>query len=447
MNLVLIHTHDTGRWIEPYGYAVATPNLMKLAQAGTIFRQCFSAAPTCSPSRAAMLTGMAAHSCGMLGLAHRGFGLSDPHRHAAALLAAQGYETVLCGIQHEAERAGRLPYTRVISADPIEMDRFTEYDGPAWAAYDRANAAAAVEYLKRATGPFFLSFGLFNTHRPFPPSARPAAAAWVAPPAALADTPECRADALEYKASAAIMDECAGRVLEALAAAGRERDTIVAFTSDHGPAFPGLKCSLTDGGLGVALLLRYPGNPAAGRALDAMVSQLDFLPTVFELMGLPRPDHFQGVSLLPLLEGRAARARTELFAEVTYHAAYEPLRCLRTERYKYIRRFDGPRPVPANLDDCPAKDFLVAAGWLETELPEEELYDLALDPAERVNLAARSASAGRLAELRARLADWMKRTGDPLLDGAVALPPGAFANRRDCLSPASPDYEYGRAEP
>lgn len=77
MNILYLHTHDSGRYLQPYGDHVPTPNLMAVAQQGIIFRQCFDAAPTCSPSRAAMLTGMNAHSSGMLGLAHRGFGLND----------------------------------------------------------------------------------------------------------------------------------------------------------------------------------------------------------------------------------------------------------------------------------------------------------------------------------------------------------------------------------
>ena len=76
MNILYLHTHDTGRFIQPYGHAIPTPNLMALAHEGALFRNCFDAAPTCSPSRAAMLTGMNAHASGMIGLAHRGFSLT-----------------------------------------------------------------------------------------------------------------------------------------------------------------------------------------------------------------------------------------------------------------------------------------------------------------------------------------------------------------------------------
>ncbi|WP_082053739.1 sulfatase-like hydrolase/transferase [Gordoniibacillus kamchatkensis] len=72
MNIVLIHTHDTGRFIQPYGYAVSTPNLMRFARESLLFRHAYCAGPTCSPSRAALMTGMVPHSAGMFGLAHLG---------------------------------------------------------------------------------------------------------------------------------------------------------------------------------------------------------------------------------------------------------------------------------------------------------------------------------------------------------------------------------------
>src|SRR3712207_9288111 len=76
-NILYVHSHDTGRCVRPYGYAVRTPNIQRLAEEGVIFRKAFCAAPTCSGSRACLLTGQYAHSNGMVGLAHRGFSLKD----------------------------------------------------------------------------------------------------------------------------------------------------------------------------------------------------------------------------------------------------------------------------------------------------------------------------------------------------------------------------------
>ena len=71
-NVIYLHSHDTGRYVEPYGYAVSTPNIQRLAEQGMLFRQAHNAAPTCSPSRAALLTGMCPHSAGQFGLVNRG---------------------------------------------------------------------------------------------------------------------------------------------------------------------------------------------------------------------------------------------------------------------------------------------------------------------------------------------------------------------------------------
>src|SRR5665811_1616277 len=113
-NILYLHSHDTGRYIQPYGYGLRSPNLQRLAETGVTFRQAFCAAPTCSPSRASLLTGQSAHSSGMLGLAHRGFRLNDPSQHLAATLRDAGYETVLAGVQHVTSGdPEELGYTRV----------------------------------------------------------------------------------------------------------------------------------------------------------------------------------------------------------------------------------------------------------------------------------------------------------------------------------------------
>ncbi len=74
-NILYIHSHDTGRYVEPYGYAVRTPRIQRLAEEGVVFRNCFSAAPACAPSRATLLTGQCPHRNGMLGLPQMGWRL------------------------------------------------------------------------------------------------------------------------------------------------------------------------------------------------------------------------------------------------------------------------------------------------------------------------------------------------------------------------------------
>ena len=116
MNIIYLHSHDTGRYLQPYGHAVPAPNLQALAEEGVLFRKVFNAAPTCSPSRACLLTGQSAHSCGQLGLANRGFYLAHPEHHLANFLAGHGYRTALCGIQHLVLDARELGYRWIVEA-------------------------------------------------------------------------------------------------------------------------------------------------------------------------------------------------------------------------------------------------------------------------------------------------------------------------------------------
>jgi len=419
-NILYLHSHDTGRYLEPYGYAVPAPNLRRLAEEGMLFRQAFCAAPTCSASRACLLTGQAAHNNGMTGLAHRGFALNDYRQHLIHTLHAAGYTSTLIGVQHVAADSGVIGYQRVIPGNRAPQ----------------AAAAAAVFFDEKPSEPFFLSVGTFETHREFHAPGSAEDARYCRPPAPIADTPQTRADMAAFTASARVLDQGTGAILDALEAAGLAENTLVIYTTDHGIAFPGMKCNLTDGGTGIALIMRGPGGFAGGKVCDALVSHLDIFPTLCDLLEIDRPAWLQGESLLPLVRGEAEEVREAVFAEINYHAAYEPQRSVRTRRLKYIRRFDGrTTPVLPNCDDGPSKDLWLEHGWRDRPVDEEQLFDLLFDPHEARNLAGDPAAAGALAEMRARLDCWMRDTDDPLLRGPVPAPPGALANNPDGLSP------------
>ncbi|MEZ0283612.1 MAG: sulfatase [Thermoleophilia bacterium] len=422
-NILYLHSHDTGRQVQPYGGAVRTPRIQRLAEEGVVFRQAFCAASTCSASRACLLTGRYAHANGMLGLAHRGWSLDDYQQHIVHTLRDIGYHSTLVGEQHVSKEPGEIGYDEVVR---IATTRATDV------------APVTIDLLRRAhRRPFFLSVGFFETHREF---FRPADGEerWAAVPAHLPDTPEIRRDMAAFNASARSLDAGIGAVLDELEALGLSDDTLVICTTDHGMPFPGAKATLTDRGIGVFLIMRGPGGFRGGRVVDALVSQVDIFPTVCDLAGIPPPHWLQGRSMLPLLRG-AGEIREEVFAEGTYHAAYEPQRAIRTRRWKYIRRFDDRRtPVVVNTDDGPAKNAWLAAGWAERAVPPEELYDLVLDPAEGENLIDRDEHAEVARDLRARLLRWMAETGDPLLDGPVDPPPGAEYNEQDQISPREP---------
>ena len=118
-NIVYIHSHDTGRCVSPYGFKVATPHVESLAREGVVFRHAYSAAPTCSPSRAALLTSESAHAAGMLRLAHHGGSLARPERHLARVLSARGYHTVLAGMQHVAASASEIGYDELLVSEEL----------------------------------------------------------------------------------------------------------------------------------------------------------------------------------------------------------------------------------------------------------------------------------------------------------------------------------------
>jgi arylsulfatase A-like enzyme len=190
------------------------------------------------------------------------------------------------------------------------------------------------------------------------------------------------------------------------------------------------------------LIVRGPGGFTGGKAYDELVSHVDIFPTVCELAGIERPEWLVGRSLVPLVNGEEPHGtRTEVFAELTYHAAYEPQRAIRTERYKYIRRFDDyPYPVLPNCDDSPSKEAYLVRGWDRRPVPRERLQDLFFNPGEGRNLIDVPDYAPVLEDLRERLHSWMVKTGDPLLNGPIEPPPGARINRQDQRSANEPTH-------
>lgn len=434
MNVIYINTHDTGRYIQPYGYLVDTPRLMDLAKESTLFRNAYCAAPTCSPSRAALLTGTAPHSSGMFGLAHRGFSFHEYKQHLAHMLSENGFETALCGIQHEAEDVSVLGYQRILDDQDYSMGKCKRD----WHTFDIDNAEKVAAFIQEDhSAPFFISFGMFSTHREFPEPSESVNPDYVMPPATVFDNPDNRMDMAGFLTMAKTADACVGIVMKALKESGLDDNTMVIFTTDHGIAFPRMKCSLYDTGIGVSLMIKYPENKLKGKVTDALVSHVDIVPTIFELCGIKTEDYFQGVSLLPLMEGKTNKVQDQIFAEVSYHVAYEPMRCVRTERYKLIQYFGGyERYMPSNTDDSPSKKMMIKEGFFNRTRTKITLFDLYLDPLERINVAEEAYYENILQDLSSRLYNWMEKTNDPLCNGKIIPPDEALVNFPDSLTPA-----------
>jgi N-sulfoglucosamine sulfohydrolase len=424
-NIIYLHSHDTGRYISPYGHKVRTPNLQKFAEEGVVFRQCFCANPTCSPSRACLLTGEYAHSNGMLGLAHRGFEMNDYSKHLLHTLRDEGYKSYLLGIQH------------IISGDRVDEIGYDEVLAPDCSRAASAVAPVACDFLKNPPAePFFLAIGTFETHREFPEHETEDDPRWASVPPHLPDTSDTRLDMARFNTMAKHYDDGVGMVLDCLEETGLAENTLVIITTDHGIAFPGMKCNLYDRGLGVLLLMRGPNGVSGGKVIDAMTSHVDVFPTICDYLGIDAPERLQGMSQMPVITGAEDSVRDAVFAEVNAHAGYEPKRCVRTERYKYIKRLTKyGKPFLANVDDGLSKDIWVKHGWADRDIKDEELYDLVFDPQENNNIIDRPELAEVVADLRDRMAKWMSETNDEALEGMPSLPVGALVCEADSPSP------------
>jgi N-sulfoglucosamine sulfohydrolase len=404
--------------------AVSTPAFDRVAREGALFRRAFTAAPSCTPSRAAILTGRHPHQ-----LAEGGnlWGFL-PSRFAVFpdLLEQAGYAVGHTGKgwgpgRFEAGGRSRNP------AGP----RFTSFD----------------EFLaqRRDKQPFYFWYGSTDPHRPY--DAGSGAKAGLRPdrvtvPGFLPDTPDVRADVADYYIEVQRFDSQLAGLLAALERRNEIDNTIVVVTSDNGMPFPRAKATLYDGGTHMPLAIRWPRGAKPGTTVDAFVSLIDLAPTFLEAAGVSIPPDIVGRSLLPLLAGKQdAPPRDRVFTERERHANVRrgdlsyPARAIRTADFLYIHNYRPGRwpagdpelyvavgpfgdidggPSKSLLldrrDDAPIRRFFELA---TAKRPADELYDLRRDPHQLTNVAGLPAHAKTLARLRAELAAWQRTTGDP----------------------------------
>ena len=349
------------------------------------------------------------------------------HHIVRTLRREAGYSSALIGLQHIAKDPHIIGYDYIES--PVQSCPHVNAV--------TAVAPRAVRFIRsRPKEPFWLTVGFFETHRPYYQSTLGDKARYIEPPMPILDVPPSRQDMANFHETVRTLDWGVGEVLVALEEAGLAENTLVISTTDHGIAWPSMKCNLSDGGIGVHLVMRGPGGFIGGKVCDTLISQLDMFPSLCELLKIEPPEWLQGRSFLPVLRGETQEINEAIFAEVNYHASYEPKRALRTKRWKYIRHFgDYMHPVLPNCDDSPTKAYWVEHGWAEKTVPREALYDLIFDPNERNNLASDPSHKPNLAEMRHRLDVWMRLTKDPLLHGSVKAPRGARINPPDEISP------------
>ncbi|MCB9456828.1 MAG: sulfatase [Anaerolineaceae bacterium] len=416
VNLVLIDCHDLGQHLGCYGWeTVPSPHLDALAARGVRFANSFCTAPQCSPSRAGLYTGRYAHANGMMGLAHHPFSwrLHDDEVHLARYLRDAGYHTVQMGVQHVTD----------FTVEAVQQLGFADV----WVADDAAAIGEhAVAFLRGGPeAPFFLNIGFFEPHRDDSGSYRyapPDRSRGVKIPPYLPQTPEAETECADLQGVIGKLDRAVGQIWATLEESGLLAQTWFIFTVDHGLAMPRAKCTLYDPGIETALLMYgEPFGLTGGRVMDSLTSNVDLVPTVLEMLGIPVPERLHGQSFAALLRGTDYAPREQVFMEKTFHTDYEPQRGIRTGRYKLIWNAEVDIiNVPSDIMHSPIYPQMIEQ--LTVERPPLELYDLEADPLEQHNRIDDPAYAAIADDLRGRLLAWMRATDDPLLNGPVASP-------------------------
>ncbi len=391
---------------------VQTPNMERIAKAGMAFDRAFVASPTCAPSRACYLTGLSS--------VHNGV---EPN-HAKpreglktlpAYLKEQGYEVIAIG------KVGHYDHTRLFGFDLVEHTGY----------HDDEAVPAALNYLKNRTRRKPLAFfvGTNWPHVPWPKTGENYDPAKVKLPTTFIDTPQTRRWRARYYAAIKRCDTELGQVYD-LARAKLGPNTFFAYSSDHGAQWPFSKWNLYDGGIRVPLIVSWPGVIKPGTRTDALVSCIDFLPTLVEAVGGSAPTGIDGKSYLPVLRGQTKTHRDIVFSTHSGDGEMNvyPMRSARTERWKYILNlhpeFSFTTHIDRNADaepdpywptwDAAAKTDARATAVVQRyhERPAEELYDILADPNELKNLADAPEHADTKRKLRAELEAWMNAQGD-----------------------------------
>ena len=416
-NVVIITCHDLGQHLHCYGVeGVRSPRIDALAAEGVRFANSFCTAPQCSPSRASLFTGRYPHSNGVMGLTHADFAwdLHDQERHLATLLRDAGYQTTAIGVTHETRHADRHGFDQRLGG---RGDR------------EMAQAAAKVIHDAAKTDkPFYLQVGFFQPHRARPGfGTAPDTANGISVPPYLVDDLGAREEFAYFQGCVNSLDANVGVILDALTESGQADDTLFIFTTDHGIPFPRAKCSVYDPGLEVALIVRHPrGGVTGGRVYEPMISNVDYVPTLLDWLGVARPGDappLQGRSFAALLRGEAYVDREEIFGEMTFHDYCDPRRCVRTTTHKLIVNF-STAPFFMN----PSQSWRPKTVTVDPPEPAYayhqpvELYDLRRDPLETCNLAEDPDHAQVCADLLGRVHGWMTDTADPLLEGIPNSP-------------------------
>lgn len=428
-NIISFITHDQGQFLGCYDSpqtpnSLSTPNLDQIAEKGVKFTNYFCTAPQCSPSRGSIMTSKFPHQNGLMGLVNRGWTLPEEQKTLPMYLKQNGYTTHLIGLHHVSRNSLTLGYDtiteRFFSKRGIEIDILYNCK------LVEEESFKFIDKHKNDDNPFYLSIGVEEVHRPFKQWADPVELDSVKVPPFLPDNEMIRKELAKYYGAINRVDITIGRIINKLQETGIKEKTLFIFTTDHGSPFPRAKCTLYDPGIKTILIMYQPESRlfSGGKVIKNLLSNIDYFPTLLDLIGAKIPEDIEGKSILPILKDEKEEIRTEIFAEKTFHELYDPIRGIRTHNYKYIRNFEKLE----TLYQIPTPTLMAPSGkyikkFYEKPRRDEELYDLEKDPNEKINVIDNPKYEDIALNLKNKLLDWMKKTQDPILKGKIAPPP------------------------
>jgi len=415
---------------------VHTPAFDRVAREGILFTHAFADAPSCAPSRSAILTGQPIWRLEEAGNLHS----TLPKKFATytEMLERAGYSI---GYTSKGWGPGRLsPGGRTRNPAGDEFKDFQDFCQK-----------------KREGQPFCFWLGSHDPHRPYVLGSGLKSGKdprKVIVPPHLPDHPIVRNDILDYYVEVERFDRSVQQALAILEETGQADNTLVVVTSDQGMPFPRAKASLYDYGSRVPLAIRWPGRIRPGRTTGAFVNLSDLAPTFLEAAGLEPDKAMTAQSLMPILTlpetSRADNSRDVAYFAMERHDGCRrggkgyPCRAIRTKDYLYIRNFeptrwpsgspnaaDCARAIPyGEIDPSPTKTFMMdhrddpvvdrLAELAFGTRPENELYDLRRDPGQLNNIAGQPAAAKPTKMMRDRLMKYLTDTGDPRALGKPA---------------------------
>jgi len=474
-NILLIISEDGGTDLGCYGNAYnKTPQLDSLARKGILFTNAYVTQAGCSPSRSSILTGTFPHENGQIGLATHKYRLyKESTTNIISSLKEAGYRTGLVGKLH-VNPEENFPFDFRIDGPFIHFDR-----------YVRKMADAANGFITQSNAPFFLMVCYMDTHTAdnakgsdvYPKQkiglpANPLKAENVeALPALGVTSPQIKATTANYYNCWNRLDTGVGILLDYLKKAGKDKNTLIIFLSDHGPQMSRAKMTNYDFGTHVPLIIYDPKVSRHGKVNHELVSTIDLAPTLLEYAGIKKPGNLNGKSLLPFIRGKSVPWRDYLFTEFTVHwpETCFPQRSVRDKQYKLTKNLlTGTTNPLYNMYfgryqwDVVENDLKSASPVIQKAYqtfnnpPPYELYDLKNDPYEFVNLADKPEIKPVLDRLLNQLEKWQQETDDPLRypeilkklteENNATMPNGVYENvsKKDDFQWKYPEYFFKR---